>query len=149
MNKLTDDIDTIYEKYTDYKYTEQDIVAELKRIAEYIAQNAEANAKAYYKTMRGVYANLRAKGHVDGEYQGSSISNVLEEIMINYCSCEQKLDYPESEKLNTSAFKKAIIDYDTGMPFHDTVATVYDKEKKAFVTVNNPIASTSSTKLNS
>lgn len=137
MNKTNDDIDTYYEKYTEYKYTEQDIVVELKRVAEYITLNAESSVKEHYKTMRDVYKRLCAKGHVDGEYQGTSLSNILETIMINYCSSEQKLDYPESEKLNISAFKQAIIDYDTGMPISEALTTVYDKEKKSFVTVNN------------
>lgn len=141
MNTSNDKIDTYYEKYTEYKYTEQDIVTELKRVAEYIVQNAESNVKEHYKTMRNVYTNLRAKGHVDGEYQGTSISNILEAIMINYCSSDQKLDYPESVKLNAKPVDKTVIDYDTGMPAHDIGSTVYDKEKKAFVTVNNPLAS--------
>lgn len=135
MNTSNDKIDTYYEKYTEYKYTEQDIITELKRVAEYITQNAECDVEEHYKKMRAVYTKLHAEGHVDGEYQGTSISHILEAIMINYCSSYQKLDYPESEKLNTTAFKQSVIDYDTGMP--NTLTTVYDKEKKTFVVCNN------------
>lgn len=128
-----------HHNFGEYKYTQSDIVCEIKRFAEYINENAEECVNRYFTTNQNIYDKLYAQGKLTKsfDFNYATLFSIITELSSsdNY---KPKLDYPDSEPLNTEPITKYVIDYDTGLPGGEST-TVYDKENKTFITTYAPL----------